>query len=206
MIPGDTHKDVRWNADISHPSSFLYLPFWLSSYKYMGKQYECIIDGAQGRASGTKPVDALRIIAFIALFLPTALWSFYGLISDYPLDHFGPNPNSGYDFWTAFFSSLGLSSALLLTWIFYLRSKRKKTLERFRSTGISITQRKTTNFLCGSRKERGAFRNIEKLSIAFLVFGIIASIILIFAWGPRHKQANSHEIHVAPPPAQNLHI
>ncbi len=83
MIPGDQSKDVNWTAQKRiNRTSRLYLPFWLATYSYKNKQYQCVLDGQlKNRIAGNRPVDEARLQKIQSFFLPFKIsLAFWALI------------------------------------------------------------------------------------------------------------------------------
>lgn len=69
-VPGDTHRnlDVRTRYENVHFKHVL-LPIWISAYRYDGKVYRYLVNGQTGKAGGTAPYSAWKIVGFILLLL-----------------------------------------------------------------------------------------------------------------------------------------
>jgi hypothetical protein len=61
-LPGDTHRRVAASTSFSHVADDLvYVPLWISAYRYRGKVYRFLINGQSGRLHGNKPLSAAKI-------------------------------------------------------------------------------------------------------------------------------------------------
>jgi hypothetical protein len=67
LVPGDRHKDLRVDTEVSDLAGrLLYLPAWLAAFQYNGKPYRCVINGQSGVVQGEAPLNTFRIVGVIA--------------------------------------------------------------------------------------------------------------------------------------------
>ncbi|MFM8978927.1 MAG: zinc ribbon domain-containing protein [Planctomycetia bacterium] len=66
-LPGDTGEVTALETSFSEVTDdLLYLPVWLLAYTYGGRTYRYVINGATGRAHGTRPRSVPRMLAAAA--------------------------------------------------------------------------------------------------------------------------------------------
>ncbi|MDP9440120.1 MAG: hypothetical protein M3P49_15500 [Actinomycetota bacterium] len=57
-LPGDTHRDLRYEWRDRYDSSRVYLPFWHFEWDYRGATYGAVVDGRRNaRVDGRLPID-----------------------------------------------------------------------------------------------------------------------------------------------------
>ncbi len=134
-IPGDTYKDLKFSYDtenIKDPEK-VYMPFWITSYKYKDKIYKCIIDGQDSkRIKGDKPSDNFRKwkVRFGCLPLLLSIIIFFIIVlSPEILDKY-EDTITNVGFWAIFTSFiLGIFARVII--IYIAKKRRKKILEKF---------------------------------------------------------------------------
>lgn len=70
QLGGNIQRNLRVNTQLSRQTfKQVYLPLWLSTYKYQGKIYRILINGQTGKVYGEKPISWIKISLLILLFL-----------------------------------------------------------------------------------------------------------------------------------------
>jgi ribosomal protein S27E len=66
QVPGDTHRDLRVDADFSAQTfKHILVPIWLLAYDYHGRSYQVVVNGYTGEIAGEYPKSWLKITLLI---------------------------------------------------------------------------------------------------------------------------------------------
>jgi uncharacterized CHY-type Zn-finger protein len=149
-VPGDTHQDLNFNYSYDRSIIGCYLPFWIITYNYLGKQYQCIIDGqTKTRIYGKQPVDKEIIRKVRAFFLPVIISAIVYFICIFILIIIASNNSTIPTICTTFlFIGFGLIIALLfvgfrkkVNFLSNLHQLRKQHIENFKSQYSTISDK-----------------------------------------------------------------
>jgi len=67
-VPGDTHRNLRADHDISGVRwKHVLLPMWSLTYQFQGKPYTVLVHGQTGRVHGRAPWSVVKILAALLL-------------------------------------------------------------------------------------------------------------------------------------------
>jgi Zn finger protein HypA/HybF involved in hydrogenase expression len=70
QVPGDTHRDLRVEADYRHQTfKHVLVPVWLISYDYGSKSYQIVVNGYTGRIAGEHPLSWIKIMLLVLFIL-----------------------------------------------------------------------------------------------------------------------------------------
>lgn len=70
MVGGDTQRNLVVRTEYSDPEFALLLaPVWIAAYEYQGKSFRYLVNGQTGKAHGTAPYSAAKIVLFILVIL-----------------------------------------------------------------------------------------------------------------------------------------
>ncbi|MBK9272460.1 MAG: hypothetical protein IPM48_12785 [Saprospiraceae bacterium] len=70
QLGGNTQRNLHVTTQLSQQTyKHVYLPLWISAYKYQGKVYKILINGQTGKVYGDKPWSWIKIGLLIFLFL-----------------------------------------------------------------------------------------------------------------------------------------
>jgi len=83
-VPGDTHRNLRVEADFSDQTfKHLLAPVWLLSYTYGSRTFQCVVNGYTGRIAGRHPISWLKVLLLV-LAVAIALLLLYGISQPSP--------------------------------------------------------------------------------------------------------------------------
>jgi hypothetical protein len=69
-VPGDTHRDLRVDADFSAQTfKHVLVPVWMLAYDYGGKSYQVVVNGYTGTIAGEYPKSWVKILLLILAIL-----------------------------------------------------------------------------------------------------------------------------------------
>ena len=72
QVPGDTHRNLRVQADYSGQTfKHILVPLWLLTYRFRNKTYQVVINGFTGAVAGKYPVSWVKVL--IAMILVAAI-------------------------------------------------------------------------------------------------------------------------------------
>lgn len=67
-VPGDTHRNLRVNTHKGNITfKHLLLPVWVAGYTYNNKVFQFVVNGQNGKASGSKPVSFWKVLIAIGI-------------------------------------------------------------------------------------------------------------------------------------------
>lgn len=73
FLPGDTHEGLQVQTTFHDTTTDLvYLPVWICAFRYRGRVWRFLVNGATGRVEARRPRSAPRIVAAVLLLLALA--------------------------------------------------------------------------------------------------------------------------------------
>jgi len=66
QVPGDTHRNLRVQADYSAQTfKHILLPVWLLTYNYGAKSYQVTVNGSTGKIAGEYPISWIKVMLVV---------------------------------------------------------------------------------------------------------------------------------------------
>ena len=79
QLGGNVQRNLNVHTELSGQTfKHIYLPLWISSYRYHGKVYRILINGQTGKIYGEKPISWIKVSLLVFMFL-VVVWAIWWL-------------------------------------------------------------------------------------------------------------------------------